>query len=228
MSDENQVVEPAEAESKIDINMIKEMQARIKELEEQARRLKEHNDKVVEDRKAANAKREAAELRAQQAKAEAEGDMKQLLELKEKEYQKELQALKEKNESYENERKDRMLNDEAMRLASELAKTNPGRAKLLAKELKERLKLTEDGIKVVDERGNLISDKTDSLMDYAKSNYDFLCDGLQSTGGGATGSSSTVVQKRFSEMDESEKVALWRDSPSKYNAAKAADINKGE
>ncbi len=149
------------------------------ELVAEVARLKAFHDEILVEKKAETDKRKAAETKAEQAKAEAEGDYKKLLELKDAE-------IKERDNkllSYDQEKKEQKVMDAARKLSQELAKTNPAKAALLAKELRARLVLTEDGIKVTDETGKMVSDKIETLADYAKKHYDFLCDGLQSTGG---------------------------------------------
>lgn len=138
--------------------------------------LKAHHDKVAQEKKDAVAK-------AAKEKAETEGDLKKLLELKDQEYQEKLKEREDRIIAYENKEKESQLNSAAMGLAKELAKTSVRKAETLANILKTRLRLTEDGVKVTDGKGNIVSDKLDSLNEYAKKEYDFLCDGLQSTGG---------------------------------------------
>jgi hypothetical protein len=79
----------------------------------------------------------------------------------------------------------------ALTLANELTKDTK-RARLLAKELKGRLKYTEDGIKVTDVNGNLTVSSLDDLKLEVQKNpdYDFLIDGVESSGGGAGGSNN--------------------------------------
>ncbi len=134
--------------------------------------LKAHHAKVAEEKKQALAK-------AEKDKAEAEGDLKKLLELKESE----IKERDDKLATYAQERVEQTVMDAARGVAQELAKSSPAKAALLAKELKARLVMTEDGIKVTDGKGKYLSDNIDTLKEYAKKEYDFLCDGLQSTGG---------------------------------------------
>jgi len=79
----------------------------------------------------------------------------------------------------------------ALTLANELTKDTK-RARLLAKELKGRLKYTEDGIKVTDSSGNLtVSSIADLKLEVSKNpDYDFLIDGVDSSGGRAPGNNS--------------------------------------
>ena len=79
----------------------------------------------------------------------------------------------------------------ALTLANELTKDTK-RARLLAKELKGRLKSTDDGIKVTDVNGNLTVSSLDDLKLEVQKNpdYDFLIDGVDSSGGGAGGSNN--------------------------------------
>ncbi len=137
--------------------------------------LKAHHDKVAQEKKDAIAK-------AAKDKAEAEGDLKKLLELKDEEYKNALAEREQKITAYEERERSAQVNKVADQLARELA-THKGRADHLAEKLAQRLKLTEDGVKVTDGKGNIVSDKLDTLKDYAKKELDFLCDGLQSTGG---------------------------------------------
>lgn len=168
--------------------------------------LKAHHAKVAEEKKQALSK-------AEREKAEKEGDYKRLLELKEQEIQERDNRLK----AWEDEKKEHTVQSEAMRIAQELAKTNPAKAKLLAKELRARMQLTEDGIKVVDDNGKLISDRLDTLVDYAQKHYDFLCDGVQSTGGaGLLGGQASNIHPTARTMKRAQFEALAPSDQAKY------------
>ena len=87
----------------------------------------------------------------------------------------------------------------ALALANSLTK-DPKRARLLAKELKSRFKFTDEGIKITDKDGNLtVSSPEDLKLEVQRNpDYDFLIDGIDSSGGGATGgnnSGGAVKQK---------------------------------
>ena len=160
-------------------------------------RLKSFHDKVLDEKKQSDIKAKDAEAKATTAKAEAEGDFKKLLELKDTEIHERDTRLN----VYENEKKESKVMAEALRLAQELAKSSPAKAALLAKELRGRMQLTEDGIKVIDENGKMISDKLETLSDYAKKNYDFLCDGLQSTGGAGVQAAKPTGEAQNPKLD---------------------------
>lgn len=153
------------------------------ELKAENNRLKAFHDKVTQEKQAAVAKAKAEADKAAKEKAQAEGDYRQLLELQKNEFQTQIEELNAKINSYEETNKEKLLNDTAMKLASELAKSSTKKAETLGNILRSRLKLTEEGVKVIDTKGNIISEKLEVLADFAKKEYDFLCDGLQSTGG---------------------------------------------
>ncbi len=156
--------------------------------------LKAHHDKVAQEKQTAIAK-------AAKEKAESEGDFKKLLELKDQEHQEQLRERDDKLNAYENEKKEAQLSSVAMKIASELTKSSVKKAETLANILKSRLKVTEDGVKVTDGKGNIISDSFDSLAEFAKKEYDFLCDGLQSTGGAGVAVVKPTGQAQDSKMD---------------------------
>tara|TARA_R110002124_G_scaffold79292_1_gene210924 strand:+ start:329 stop:982 length:654 start_codon:yes stop_codon:yes gene_type:complete len=107
----------------------------------------------------------------------------------------------------------------AMSLANELTKDTK-RARILAKELKGRLKFTEDGVKVTDINGNLTVSSVDDLKLEVQKNpdYDFLIDGVDSSGGSASGSSSnggaTKIYNRaeFEALNPAQKMQVSKDS----------------
>tara|TARA_R110000765_G_scaffold276665_2_gene374742 strand:+ start:1572 stop:2213 length:642 start_codon:yes stop_codon:yes gene_type:complete len=106
----------------------------------------------------------------------------------------------------------------AMTLANELTKDTK-RARILAKELKGRFKFTEGGVKVTDINGNLtVSSIADLKLEVQKNpDYDFLIDGVDSSGGSATGSSNsgsagkTMTRDDFELMSPPKKMAFMKD-----------------
>lgn len=165
------VVEPQE---QIDPNVFAEMKA-------ENERLKAFHDKVTKEKQEAVTKAKAEADRAAKEKAEAEGNYKELLALKEKEFAEKLKTYEDKLTSYEAEQLQNKINSAASVIANQLTK-HSGKAADLTEKLAKRIKITEEGLVVTDEKGKIISDKLDSLSDYAKKTYDWLCDGLQSTG----------------------------------------------
>jgi hypothetical protein len=109
----------------------------------------------------------------------------------------------------------------ALTLANELTKDTK-RARLLAKELKIRLKYTDDGIKVTDANGNLtVSSLADLKLEVQKNpDYDFLIDGVDSSGGSASGSnktgsaSRTYTRAEFAALNPAQKMQVSKDARS--------------
>jgi len=107
----------------------------------------------------------------------------------------------------------------ALTLANELTKDTK-RARLLAKELKGRLKYTQDGIKVTDISGNLtVSSLADLKLEIQKNpDYDFLIDGVDSSGGSATGSNNSgsagnvYTRAQFEALNPAERMRVSLES----------------
>jgi hypothetical protein len=109
----------------------------------------------------------------------------------------------------------------ALTLANELTKDTK-RARLLAKELKSRLKYTDDGIKVTDSNGNLtVSTIADLKLEVQKNpDYDFLIDGVDSSGGSANGNnntggaSKTYTRAEFAALNPAQQMQVSKDARS--------------
>lgn len=180
------------------------------ELKAEVVRLREHNDKVVQDRKDKAKAADDKVAAAEREKAEKEGDLKKVMELKEAEWQKTTTELSNKLAARDKADQNRMLEDEAVKIANSLAKTHAGKAKTLADILVKRLKLTDDGVKVTDGKGEVVGNSTDVLTEYAKKEYDYLCDGLQSTGGAGVVKSIGVAQDNV-RLDPIARINAYRD-----------------
>lgn len=177
---------------------IKALLSRVEELEAENARTKAFNDKVINEKK-------EAERKAKETELKTKGDFEELLKLKQKELDEQLNKWQERDKADQA----RALKDKALELASQLT-TDQRRAKLLAKEIEQRIQLTADGVKVTDEQGNLTITPVADLLEHMKKNYDFLVDGLQSTGSGTKGSGNvTGAAKSLKDMKESEQVALY-------------------
>lgn len=187
----------------------KQMQAlddRAKALESENVTLKGHVKKVLDEKADVEAKRKEAEDKALQTKAKTDDDWKNIVALKDKE----LQALKDEQAKKDELWQERNLKDEARKLAQTLA-SDPRKVDDLTDKISKRIKMTEDGIKVTDEHGNLTIDKTDKLLGDFKARYDYLCDGIQSTGAGAVGNTTNMQQKMsYKDMTEAQRVDLKR------------------
>lgn len=138
-------------------------------------------EKKESDRKA----REEAEQRARdnEEAAQKNGDYKKLLELEREKREQLENTLKERDERD----KQKAVMSEAEKMAASLTR-DVGKAKLLAKEIAARLALTDDGLKVTDENGQLTVSSLDELATQVKTSLPFLVDGSQASGGAAQGS----------------------------------------
>jgi chromosome segregation ATPase len=140
---------------------------------------------LTEAKKAKQAKREAEELADQEAKEKAQkaGDFEQLYKSSEEErakYQEELETLRGKIASEK-------VGNTSMKLAAELAEGS--NAELLSTFISKRLKYTDEGVKVVNDSGELTVSTVDDLKaEFAKdARYAALLSGSKASGGGAAG-----------------------------------------
>lgn len=107
----------------------------------------------------------------------------------------------------------------AMKVANRLT-DDSRRARLLSKELKPRFKYTEDGMKIADISGNLtVSTPEDLEREYrANPDYDFLIDGVDSSGGSASGSndkggaSRVINRAEFEALNPAQRMDFSREA----------------
>lgn len=154
--------------------------------------------------------REETEIaaRAQEDKARKNGDFEQLLQSSEKEREVLATQLKDLENRVGTER----TRTESMRLAAELA--DGANAELLSEFIGKRLKYTGDGLKVLDNNGDLTVSSLDDLKREFENNDKFqsLIRGNKSTGGGAAGDGSSasgvakMERSRFDKMDAVQKM----------------------
>ncbi len=107
------------------------------------------------------------------------------------------------------------VRDVADKVAREFVKEHEKRRNHMVDRLSAMLKLTEDGMMVTDGKGNIVSSQIDTLREYAKKELDFLCDGLQSTGGAGIVAIKPTGSKD-NKVAENEEVALYRSDPTKW------------
>lgn len=204
----------SEDSNKVDNSQIEQLLSRVKELEDENARTKAFNEKVINEKK-------EAERKAKETELKTKGDFEELLKLKQQELD------EQKNKWAERDKADqaRTLKDKALELASELT-TDQRRAKILAKEIEQRIQLTADGVKVTDGQGNLTITPVAELLEQMKKNYDFLVDGLQSTGSGAKGSgNATNGTRSLKDMKESEQVNLYNTNYNEWKRLADAETN---
>ena len=165
-------------EQTVDLNEIAEIKA-------ENERLKAFHEKVTKEKQESVAKAKAEADKAAKEKAEAEGNYKELLALKEKEFSEKLKDYEEKLTSYEQQQLNNKINSVAGDIAKSLAKGHVGRTSDLTEKLARHVKMTEEGLVGVDAKGKIVADGSKLekyLSDLARKDYDYLCDGLQSTG----------------------------------------------
>ena len=172
------------------------------DLQNQLSAVLSHNEKVLGEKKAEQAKRAAVE----EDKARKAGDFEQLLassELKNKELQEQYNTL---TGSMSQER----VQTQSLKIAGELA--DGMNAELLSTFISKRLKETDTGIKVLDKDGQLTVSTVDDLKNefLGGDRYKSLLRGIQSSGGGATGSggsSGTAKEMKRSDWESLDAVA---------------------
>jgi len=109
------------------------------------------------------------------------------------------------------------IGGEAAKIASTLTK-DVAKAKLLEKEISQRLSLVENEIRVVDESGQLTVSTLDDLTANIRQNYPFLVDGIQAQGGGAARShggadvgNKEISRSQFDELNQAQRSRFFRD-----------------
>jgi len=168
--------------------------------------LSKNSDLIGEKRK-----EQAKVADAADAKLRSKGDVDSLKQL--------LNSSTEKNKEWEdryntleNNISGEKIGRQALKIATELADSN--NAELLSDFIARRLKYTSDGLKVLDKDGLLtVSTVEDLKNEFANSDrYKSLLRGIQSNGGGATGSSSgagaankELTRSEFQKLSPGEK-----------------------
>lgn len=200
----NIAVESEESEKMIPETEYKTLKQQLEDTKKELEVTKAHNEKVVADRKIATEK-------AAKAKAEAEGDYKTLLELKQLEIEdtkKEIKLRDDKLAEIEQKEKQNAVREEAKKIAQSLTKHGK-RADDLTEKLVKQLQWTEDGIKV-SENGKLTNKPVTSLADFARKEYDYLCDGIQSTGGAGVIGVNTFINQQPANNNDAKAMGVSR------------------
>ena len=153
------------------------------QIEEQVQGLKAKNEELLAEKRRAQQEKEKidAEAKAERERIAAEnGQFKELYESQKEEANQLRSTIEQMNQAVAQQK----VQSEAQRLASSLTK-DVARAKLLEKEIGQRLQLVDGEVKVVDESGQLTVSTLDGLSATIKQSYPFLVDGSQAQGGGA-------------------------------------------
>lgn len=172
------------------------------------------NDRLNAKVTAANKHQKESEKKTRQAereKAEASNDYEQLF----KSSEGDRADLQERLDSLNGSIQAKDVKAAAASIAAELA-DGPNQA-ILARFVADRLKYSEDGVKVTDSNGNLTVSTLDDLRNEFKGSAQFssLIKGNQSSGGGATGGSSSGGAVK--EMTRSDFDALDPTAQMKFN-----------
>ena len=170
-------------------------------------------------------KQKAKELEELRLKLEEEKLM------KEKEFEKLWNSEKSAREMTAKELSDlrtEIANNQRAELANKIViglTKDTSRAELLKKISLDFIQNTPEGIKILSPDGSIYDEK--KLSDHLADKYPFLVDGHGSSGGGAKGSlGSNYSGKKYSEMTESEHVALYKQNPELFRKLRDAEKRK--
>lgn len=185
------------------------------QIEEQVAGLKAKNEELLNEKRKAQQEKEKidAEAKAERERiAQENGQFKELYESQKEEANQLRDTIEKMNQSVAQQK----VQSEAQRLASSLTK-DVARAKLLEKEIGQRLQLVEGEVKVVDESGQLTVSTLDDLSATIKQSYPFLVDGSQAQGGGAARSQGgadvgarEMSRDDFEQMDAVKKAEFMK------------------
>lgn len=193
-------------------------------INEATKALKAKNDELIsEKRKTQEAVKRAEEQAKHEAeeKLKAKNDYKQLFESQKNETERLHNAYKQLEASIEKQK----ISTEAGRIAASLTK-DVGRAKLLEQQVSSRLTIVDNQIRVVDDSGQLTVSTLDDLTAKLKTDYPFLIDGSQASGGGAARSVSGAIQS-VKEISRSEFDGMGHFERSQFvkSGGKIVDFN---
>lgn len=118
----------------------------------------------------------------------------------------ELQAMREQTVKEVRERK-------ATEFASLVTK-NPAQQKLLIRELLDHIQQGDDGQIVT---GGLLAGDVETVKSQIAQQYPFLCDAVQSSGGGAVGGTATQSTRKYSDYTPAELSEIQRTNPAEYD-----------
>jgi len=188
--------------SRFEETLQSQLQAR---LQEETTGLKSKVDELLGEKKRVQQEREEAREQARleaEEKAKAENNYKQLFESRSEENN----QLRAQIDRMNAEAQQQKINEQAVKLAAQLTK-DTGRAQLLQKEFSQRLSLVDGELRVTDPSGQLTVSSLDDLVNSIKTDYPFLVDGIQASGGGAV-KAQGGAEARGKEMSRSDWEAL--------------------
>tara|TARA_R100000951_G_scaffold111940_1_gene111599 strand:+ start:421 stop:1095 length:675 start_codon:yes stop_codon:yes gene_type:complete len=178
--------------------------------------LKAKNDELLSEKKAAQKAKEELDAKARTEKeeiAKKQNDFQQLYESQKEEADSLRSKIQEMNQQVQRQ----TITGEASRIAAILTK-DAAKAKLLEKEISQRLTLVENEIRVTDDSGQLTVSTLDDLTTQIRGNYPFLIDGIQSQGGGAARShggadvgNKEISRSQFDSMSQNQRGKFFRE-----------------
>lgn len=181
--------------------------------------LKAKNDELLSEKKAAQRAKEELDAKARAEKEETakrQNDFQQLYESQKQE----ADSLRKKIEEMNHAVQRQTIGGEASRIAATLTK-DVAKAKLLEKEISQRLSLVENEIRVVDDSGQLTVSTLDDLTTQIRTNYPFLVDGIQAQGGGAARShggadvgNKEISRSQFDALNQGQRAKFFREGGS--------------
>ena len=163
--------------------------------------LKAKNDELLAEKKAAQRAKEELDAKAKAERekyAQENGQYEELY----KSQKQEADSLRAKIEEMNQQVVRQKVQSEATKIASALTK-DVAKARLLEEKLSQRLTLMDGEIRVTDDVGQLTVSSIDDLVGTIKTDFPFLVDGIQATGGGATRSQgrADVGMREISRSD---------------------------
>lgn len=184
--------------------------------------LKAKVDQLLSEKKAEqDARKEQERLRreAEAEKAKKDGDFESLA----SSYEKTIQDLKDQIKENSEKATKAEISRQASVIASELAGKN---SELLIPFVEQRLRMEDGELKVTDEKGNLTISTLDQLKEEFRNNAKFgaVVIASEATGSGASGTGNGGgAVKKFSEMNEKERVELYRSNKAEYERLRDAE-----
>jgi hypothetical protein len=161
------------------------MKAKVaEELENQTKGLKAKNDELLAEKKAIQRAKEESDAKTRaeaEELAKKQNNFQQLYESQKEE----ADALRSKIEEMNKLAVRQTVQSQASKFAVSLTK-DVNKAKLLEEKISQRLTILEGEVRVTDGNGQLTVSTIDDLVSSIKTEYPFLVDGIQATGGGAT------------------------------------------
>jgi predicted nuclease with TOPRIM domain len=184
--------------------------------------LKAKNDELLAEKKAAQRAKEELDAKANAEKERYAQENGQYQELYESQKQ-EASALRQKIEEMNQQVARQKVQSEATKIATTLTK-DVAKAKLLEEKLSQRLTLLDGEVRVTDDSGQLTVSSLDDLVANVRTDFPFLVDGNQATGGGATRSQGgadvgnrQISRTDFDAMGQGERAKFLREGGRVFN-----------